>query len=56
MLENIEGKRRRSHLRMRWFECITDSVDMNLSKLGEMVKEKEAWGASPQGCKELNVT
>ena len=56
MLENIEGKRRRRHQRMRWFECITDSVDMNLSKLGEMVKEKEAWGASPQGCKELNVT
>ena len=56
MLGNIEDKRRRRHQRMRWFDSITDSMDMNLSKLQEIVKEKEAWCSSPRGCKELNVT
>ena len=42
MLGKIEGKRRRGWQRMRWLDSITDSVDMNLSKLWEIVKEREA--------------
>ena len=43
MLGKIEGKRRRGWQRMRWLESITDSVGMNLSKLREIVKDREGW-------------
>ena len=49
MLGKIEGRRRRGRQRMRWLDVITDSVDMNWSKLQEMVKDREAWHAAVQG-------
>ena len=49
MLGKTEGKRRRGQQRMKWLESITDSVDMNLSKLWEMVKDREAWCAGVHG-------
>ena len=49
MLGKIEGKRRRGWQRMRWFDGITDSIDMSLSRPGEMVKDRKAWHAAVHG-------
>ena len=49
MLGKIEGRRRRGNQRMRWLDSITGAVDMNLGRLWEMVKDREAWCATVHG-------
>ena len=56
MLGKIEGERRRGQQRMRWLDSVTDSVDKNLSKLQETVKNKEAWFVVVHGVTELDMT
>ena len=49
VLGKIEGRRRRGHQRMRWLDSITDAMDVNLDKLREMVRNREAFRAAVQG-------